>query len=400
MVRKFFVAFLLGLLVISSSIASAEDYWTYKPRISSKPELAKFIDDVRQYAKTREVVVAAILTGGFSITENDLVKLSYSAYVTREVISDDGKNMRVIFRIREYPGARVANAYRSGDISGLSAEERQLYNVAVGIINEANKKENDLDKEFYIYEEIMNRAEYFTSDMNGQPRFVTAIGALIDGKANCQGYTDAFYMLMRMLGIDVGKMVGEAGGEGHIWNTMTFADGNTFCVDVTWGDHGFGDLNSYIYFNAPVEIMQETHKWDWSSAQAIQGGMDERYSYGSREENLRVTRGTSVERFVLRTSISNRERRNNAESGLNLLAQKIAQGGDTWWFTVMTPYDERYADFNKAAARLKDELGRSNFSGTVGFALKPLGKKYLFFCAHRTDSTNKQTCHLDISVDS
>ena len=251
----------------------------------------------------------------------------------------------------------------------------------------------------------MNRAEYFTGNMNGQPRFVTAIGALIDGKANCQGYTDAFYMLTRMLGWDTGRIVGEAGGGGHIWNTVGFGN-NTYCVDVTWGDHGFGNLNSYIYFNAPMEIMQETHKWDWSSAQAIQGGIDERYPYCSEEKNFQIVKKDTygfertVGHGIVRYISSNHDRTNNAESGLKLLAQKIAKGGENWWFTVMTPYNERYSDVNQAVEYFRNELGKTNFSGTLTFNVKPLGKKYLFFYAYRDDSVKRQTCSLTISADS
>ena len=125
MIKRLFVAVILAVFTLNAQIASAaEDYWTYKPRISSKSALAKLIDDAMKNTKNREVVVAAVLTSGLSITENDLVKLSYSCYVTPDVISNDGQNTRVIFRIRQYPGTRVVNAYRSGDISGLSTEER------------------------------------------------------------------------------------------------------------------------------------------------------------------------------------------------------------------------------------------------------------------------------------
>ena len=379
MLKRFFSAVILVVFMFSAQIvfAAVDIDWNSAPRISSKSDLANYIEDARQRAKSKEFFLPIILTGGLSINEDEFVKLSYSTFVTRDVIYDDGQTMRVIFYVRQYPGTRVANAYLSNDTSDLSADEMQLYNVALGIVNEANKKDRTINKEYYIYTEIMNRAEYFTGEMNGQPRFVTAIGALVDGKANCQGYTDAFYMLGRMLGLNVGRLVGEAGGGGHIWNTMTFEDGKTYCVDVTWGDHGFGDLNSYIYFNAPVEIMQETHKWDWSSAPALQGSIDVRYSYGSKEIKISDTKTAFVES-------SNSVRTSNAETGLRILARRLA-AGSTWWFTVMTPYDERYADINRASDIFADELSNTSFVGEMIFEkVCSLGNKYLFFCAYRS----------------
>ena len=377
--KKFFTAVILAVFILSAQITTAANFdWNSAPRISSKSDLANYIERVRQHAKSSEFSFPVILTGGLSIDANEFIKLSYSTFVTSEVVSDDGQNMRVIFRLKEYPGTRVANAYLRGDISNLSAEERQLYYKAVEIVKEANKEGTTINKEYYIYTEIMQRTEYFTGNMTGQPRFVTAIGALIDGKANCQGFTDAFYMLGRMCGLNVGRLVGEAGGGGHIWNTMTFEDGKTYCVDVTWGDNAFGELNSYIYFNAPVEIMQETHKWDWSSAPALQGSVDYRYSYGSKEI------GTEDYRVI--TESSNSARTSNVESGLKLLAQKIAEG-DEWWFTVMTPYDERYVDTNRAARYFENAINQTNFVGDVYFCkVYPLGRKYLFFCAYVVNS--------------
>lgn len=135
-------------------------------------------------------------------------------------------------------------------------------------------------------------------------------------------------------------MVGEAGGEGHIWNTITFDDGNTFCVDVTWGDHGFGNLNSYIYFNAPIEIMQETHKWDWSLAPAnLQPSVDDCYSYCYLGSHL--------------------ARANNVEAELKLIAQKLKERNG--WFSIIVPFDGKYADdkvMQPAMQKVTNESGK------------------------------------------
>ncbi|MBR0061822.1 MAG: hypothetical protein IJP68_10135 [Selenomonadaceae bacterium] len=57
------------------------------------------------------------------------------------------------YYLNELPGTRVANAYLSGDKSKLTAEEQQLYNVAVGIVTEANKYSSEIEKERYIHDE-------------------------------------------------------------------------------------------------------------------------------------------------------------------------------------------------------------------------------------------------------
>ncbi len=123
----------------------------------------------------------------------------------------------------------------------------KLYKVSKEIADKINKAdEKESPTAMSIYFEIMNRATYVSGDMSNQPRFVTAIGALLDGKANCQGYSDAFYML--------GRIGGTANGGLHEWNTITYGDEKTYLIDVTAGDDAIqkndgGKKFVYIYFN-------------------------------------------------------------------------------------------------------------------------------------------------------
>lgn len=385
MLKRCLLAVIVSLLVTSSQIAAADDIdWLRVKYISTKTELAHYIENSRQKGYN---FLPVVLTGGLTVSIDEFIRLAPSSIVSQEIVHNDGQEIRVIYRLLDYPGTRVANAYLRGDISGLTNDEKQLYYKAVEIVNEANKRNTEMSKEYHIYEEIMQRTEYFTGNMDGQPRFVTAIGALVDGKANCQGYTDAFYMLGRMCGLNVGRMSGQAGGGDHAWNTITFNDGTTYCVDVTWGDDGFGDLYSYIYFNAPLEIMQVDHSWDQSLAPLIQGSIDDRYSYGSKIIGEGYDSARNARITVYNVGGDHSERTNDAEFGLKLLAQKIAEN-EKRWFTVMTPYDERYADYNQASEYFSNELlNNTNFYGSVMFDnVYPLGKKYLFFCAHYIDS--------------
>ena len=351
MIKKIFVAVLAALFIMSSrTFAEIPIDWNRVQRISSKSDLAKYIEASRQ---RNEDFLPVILTNGLTINVHEFITLCPSSVVSQKVIANDGQNMRIIFQIKDYPGTRVANAYLSGNTDWLSADEKQLYNAAVAVVNEAKKRDSDLGKELYIYEHIMNHATYLTGDMNNQPRFVTAMGVLLDGKANCQGYADAFYMLGRMCGLNVGRISGQAGGGGHLWNTITFKDGKTYFVDTTWDDSnikfgGFRNYNSYIYFNAPVEIMQATHAWDWSLAPAnLQSSIDERYGY---------------------CCLTNTKRLNNAAAGLKLLAKKIATENQKW-FSVMVPYDENFS--NKHIQEVSDYLGNelSKYNAKVRFYL-------------------------------
>lgn len=383
MLRKIFIAAIIAVFVLGAQIASAEIDWLRVKRISNKFELSHYIESQRKMGQT---IIPVVLANGLTISLDEFIALCPASIVSQRLVSNDGQDTNMIYTLTDYPGTRVANAYLSGNTNSLTPAEKQLYNVAVGIVNEALKNDNVINREYHIFEEIMRRTTYLTGDMSNQPRFVTAIGALVDGKANCQGYTDAFYMLGRMCGLNVGRMSGTAGGGGHAWNTITFEDGKTYCVDVTWDDNNDSlHLSSYIYFNAPVEIMQVTHSWDPSLAPAIQGSIDHRYSYGSStiETGYDPGRKANVSKYILGGNHS--ARANNAKSGLSILAREISMDGQSW-FTVMTPYDERYSDFDKAAPYFLKEIA-NYFPGdvNVNFNVCALGNKYLFFFADFLD---------------
>ncbi len=78
-----------------------------------------------------------------------------------------------------------------------------------------------------------------------------AFGALIDGKAVCQGYSEAFKLLCDAYGIPcvlvTGTGVTNTGSEEHMWCKVLMDDGKWYNVDVTWDDQKNGTIK-YDYF--------------------------------------------------------------------------------------------------------------------------------------------------------
>lgn len=65
-------------------------------------------------------------------------------------------------------------------------------------------------------------------------------GAILYGKAVCQGYAEAFAYFMDVLGIECEMVTGTANNGnglwiGHAWNKVRL-DGNWYYIDVTWDD--------------------------------------------------------------------------------------------------------------------------------------------------------------------
>lgn len=166
------------------------------------------------------------------------------------------KDLRFSAAVNYYPGERMVYAWRTGDDSLLSQEEKEVLELSVSLVEQAKGEcETALELEQWLYDFLCRNVVYESPDMDVpdeeylQLRQLNCLGALVDGKANCQGYTDAFYLLGTLAGLDVCKMTGVA-EEPHCWNGVTI-DGKLYITDVTFGDLDIvedGAVN-YINFN-------------------------------------------------------------------------------------------------------------------------------------------------------
>ena len=177
-----------------------------------------------------------------------------------------------------------------------------------------------------------------------------------------------------MAGFDVGKISGFANNgkvsDAHVWNTINFGDGRIYGVDVTFDDASFkmegGEYNSYIYFNAPEEIMKATHRWDAAYNAKLFPSLDGRYFYYTQE-----FQETNGKKFAFHSS--------TAENALGYIAQRIATEGQrlSW---AMAPYDSRYANLKFSINRLVKEIlpKRYRWTGYVHMNVEHRGK-WLFY---------------------
>lgn len=89
-----------------------------------------------------------------------------------------------------------------------------------------------------------------------------AYGALVEGKAVCEGYAEALQCLLQRVGIQSVEIFGyginptTGVGEPHAWNAVRI-DGHFYLVDLTWDDQD--SLLAYAYFNQTSAILKEDH---------------------------------------------------------------------------------------------------------------------------------------------
>ena len=339
MPKIFLIVALIAVLLSNVAFAAQDEFdaedivvdWSQAPRIGSRTELFRYVENERRAGNTK---ICVVLTNGLQIPWDEFMKLAPVPEILFKSFRTEGTDTYAIYILREYPGTNVANAYLRGDLSTLTDDEKKIYDAAIPIVNAAKKISKPLERERYLHDVICARATYFDSpDKLDMPNFLTAAGVFLDGKANCQGYSDAFYMLGRMCGFNVGRVLGYLNGGLHVWNTIEF-DGRIYSVDLYDSDTAIAGnkIISYVYFNAPTEISRAEHIYDWHVAPEFQRVVDDRYAYRAFKD---------MGQFP------------DADKALKFLAKKISKPGEI--FRATAPFDEKFSDdhFDEVAAYLK-----------------------------------------------
>lgn len=211
-----------------------------------------------------------------------IARISASCVIFHNVIGN-----RYEVTLVEYPGDRIVDAYKSGDQSQLSSSEKRALGVAVAMVNRARAKaDSDMELEILLHDMLAQSVEYYdgTTDVPNAydpPHHLTAIGALLDGKANCQGYTDGFYTLASIAGFEVGRMTVYNSEGWHILNTIKL-DGKWYGVDVTFNDcmaDGSEYIPSYRLFNVGKDRMLEYNWGEEMEYYPLESQCDKNYFY-------------------------------------------------------------------------------------------------------------------------
>ena len=179
-------------------------------------------------------------------------------------VACDVDDRRLTITPSYYPGIRIAQAWRTGDLSALNADEQAAYERAAAAVKQAKAEtKNDLQLEQWLNDYLCRQVVY---DNDGVPadelslaRNWTAVGALLDGRANCQGFADAFYLLGTMAGYEVRYQFGQGGNELHVWNVIEL-DEQWYNVDVTYNnglDVIDGQARTYAYLNFAADANAE-----------------------------------------------------------------------------------------------------------------------------------------------
>lgn len=117
----------------------------------------------------------------------------------------------------------------------------------------------DYDRALWLNDWLVENTKYDSS-----LTYCSAEGVFNRGLGTCEGYHEAYTMLLDKAGIETRRV--DDFGDAHVWTGIKL-NGNWYNVDTTWndtGDYTRSDLDlQRLYFALPSGIIQKVHpKWD------------------------------------------------------------------------------------------------------------------------------------------
>ena len=124
--------------------------------------------------------------------------------------------------------------------AGIAAENDRLEGAADSLLGGLSNELSEFDRAVLIHDRLVESIVY---DLDA-PRKSELAGALLDGRATCEGYAKAYQYLLQKAGLQALLVYGEA-GEAHAWNIVRL-DGDYYLCDVTWDDVPLADGGEFL----------------------------------------------------------------------------------------------------------------------------------------------------------
>lgn len=161
---------------------------------------------------------------------------------------------------------RFKNAYKTGNTSKLISTEKKIFKNVKKAVNYSKSGKNRYEKLKRLNDWITKNVKYTHSEKNKD--IYTIKGALLDGQAVCNGYTNAFKLCASVMGIPCEMVLGCVDNNpfvGHSWNIVKLEDGKWYHIDVTYNDTDSPTKYSYTTYNnfclTDKQMKQDGHRW-------------------------------------------------------------------------------------------------------------------------------------------
>lgn len=243
---------------------------------------------------------------------------------------------------------------------------RRILNALVGksvkaYADLAAKGTTTLDKIALVHDKIVNDIDYAYQEDGKTPeeaKWAHGVHGVFDPRykhAVCEGYADAFALIMNYLGIPNYYIIGDAGdggpggGDGHAWNAV-YDDGEGaeryLYMDLTWDDWG-EDGYSNEYFGMPMTNFEEQHhEYKADAAEAKEWLYDIDGTYNDSIWGTYYVRGDFY--------YDKEQSEQTAEEFAQTAKAKAARAGG--WFSVMCTDEESIDEITPVLGEPKSDI--------------------------------------------
>lgn len=205
-----------------------------------------------------------------TLAENIVNDYGYSGYISDFNYTVKGDTVVIHFNYRG------GNDYFLRCINAVDSEVKVITSKII------KPGMSDFDKELAVHNYVVNNVIYDYEKLQNNTLAnddYTAYGALIEGKAVCQGYAEAVYRLLNAANIKNYIVSGTGSSNtAHTWNIVKI-DGNYYHLDATFDDpvSNSGPILSYGYFNLSDSEIASDHTWDKSKYPKCTGDAENYY---------------------------------------------------------------------------------------------------------------------------
>lgn len=144
-------------------------------------------------------------------------------------------------------------------VSADKAEELQqnFYQEIKKIIKSIPKGLDEFGREAYLQDYLIENCYYFDGTYSWLRH--SAFGAIVQGWAVCEGYSEAMQMLLNLSGITATVVYGDSDNILHEWNLVKVGE-QWYHLDVTWDDLDKEEersFNRYRFFNVSTSFIEK-----------------------------------------------------------------------------------------------------------------------------------------------
>ena len=204
-----------------------------------------------------EYCTERVFLEGIQLSEQEL-RLALSA-----LRSDNPQIFWITNRFGYYstPGGTSVELYSYYSAKECTQRSQKLVQAVRKVVSVLHEGQTLFDRELALHDTLLQFVAYDKEAVtsSNRPEPFTAYGALVEGKAVCQGYALAMKLLLCYAGIQSTIISGTSQGIAHAWNAVEL-NNQWYYLDPTWDDT---EQNvRYDYFNITSEILQLDHTVD------------------------------------------------------------------------------------------------------------------------------------------